>query len=126
MAAQQIQCSKSSRLLSTVFCALKQVSIFCTIETCLFYTTFRLENKKTMCYSMNTKRKAKKQFSKWLQQCHNSNADNVKACILYVMNMNHTEKKVDHMTQDDHGRGSPLIFPFSNRKIRKVHLVIEK
>ena len=45
------------------------------------------------------KEKNRKVILGWLKS--RENADNVKACVLHVMNMNHTEKKADHMQQKE-------------------------
>jgi len=94
MAAEQIQYSKYFSDLSTDFCALERVSAFCTIALCLFYTIFRLEIPKNMWYSMVTKRTAQKQISNGCKTANPENADNVKARVLHVMNVNHTNKRL--------------------------------
>ena len=42
-------------------------------------------------------------------------ADNVKACILHVMNMDHAKKKAEHMQQKKTAKSRPWMFPFSNK-----------
>jgi len=50
---------------------------------------------------MVTKRTASKAELQWLPKAVNpENADNVKARVLHVMNMNHTKKKAKHMQQN--------------------------
>ena len=64
------------------------------------------------------------QFSNGCNRAGKSNADNVKARVLHVMNMNHTKKKAEHMQQKEkrqianHGR-----FPFRIKKIKRKHSV---
>ena len=55
------------------------------------------------------------------QKATRSDADNVKARVLHVMNMNHTKKKAEHMQQKDQRHTGHGRFPFRIEEVKKEY-----
>ena len=80
-----------------------------------------MKSKKTCARVCLQREEANRRFSDGCQKAETQNADNVKARVLHVMNVNHTEKKAKHMQQKCVGskQRRPWMFPFSNEENQK-------
>ena len=69
------------------------------------------------------KEKNRKVILGWLKS--RENADNVKACVLHVMNMNHTEKKLSTCSKRMTRESKPWMFPFSKKESKENKQCVE-